>query len=151
MNEKAIANLKAKPELKLAILKEAEADEMWSYVQNKKKQRWLWYVIDHNTKEILAYTLGTRKYFVFKKLKNLLKPFEIDIFYTDNWGAYSQNLDSEKHIIDKKFTQSIERKNLNFRTRIKRLTRKTICFSRSCEMHDIVIGLYINAVEFART
>ena len=151
MNEKAIANLKAKPELKLAILKEAEADEMWSYVQNKKKQRWLWYVIDHNTKEILAYTLGTRKYFVFKKLKNLLKPFEIDIFYTDNWGAYSQNLDSEKHIIDKKFTQSIERKNLNFRTRIKRLTRKTICFSRSCEMHDIVIGLYINAVEFAST
>jgi len=151
VNEKAIANLKAKPELKLAILKEAEADEMWSYVQNKKKQRWLWYVIDHNTKEILAYTLGTRKYFVFKKLKNLLKPFEIDIFYTDNWGAYSQNLDSEKHIIDKKFTQSIERKNLNFRTRIKRLTRKTICFSRSCEMHDIVIGLYINAVEFAST
>ena len=95
MNEKAIANLKAKPELKLAILKEAEADEMWSYLQNKKKQRWLWYVIDHNTKEILAYTLGTRKYFVFKKLKNLLKPFEIDIFYTDNWGAYSQNLDPQ--------------------------------------------------------
>jgi insertion element IS1 protein InsB len=30
------------------------------------------------------------------------------------------------------------------RTRIKRLARKTICFSKSEEMHDGVIGLFIN-------
>ncbi|NLP26816.1 MAG: hypothetical protein GX365_05665, partial [Clostridiales bacterium] len=34
------------------------------------------------------------------------------------------------------------------RTRIKRLTRKSICFSKSKEMHDIVIGLVINILEF---
>jgi insertion element IS1 protein InsB len=34
------------------------------------------------------------------------------------------------------------------RTRIKRLTRKTICFSKSMQMHDIVIGLFINRYEF---
>ncbi|MFK5950268.1 MAG: hypothetical protein QM500_16020, partial [Methylococcales bacterium] len=28
------------------------------------------------------------------------------------------------------------------------LTRKTICFSKSEKMHDIVIGLLINKVEF---
>ncbi|HBN26982.1 MAG TPA: hypothetical protein DD405_05910, partial [Desulfobacteraceae bacterium] len=39
-------------------------------------------------------------------------------------------------------------KNLNFRTWIKRLTRKTICFSKLEKMHDIVIGLLINKVEF---
>jgi hypothetical protein len=37
---------------------------------------------------------------------------------------------------------------LNLRTWIKRLTRKTICFSKSEKMHDIVIGLLINKVEF---
>jgi insertion element IS1 protein InsB len=37
---------------------------------------------------------------------------------------------------------------LNLRTSIKRLTRKTICFSKSEKMHDIVIGLLINKVEF---
>ncbi|VAW88371.1 hypothetical protein MNBD_GAMMA16-701 [hydrothermal vent metagenome] len=38
----------------------------------------------------------------------------------------------------------MERKNLNLRTWIKRLTRKTSCFSKSEKMHDIVIGLLIN-------
>jgi insertion element IS1 protein InsB len=34
------------------------------------------------------------------------------------------------------------------RTRIKRLTRKTICFSKPIEMHDIVLGLFVNRYEF---
>ena len=42
----------------------------------------------------------------------------------------------------------IERKHLTLRTRIKRLVRKTICFSNSIELHDIVIGLFINRYEF---
>ena len=33
-------------------------------------------------------------------------------------------------------------------SRIKRLARKTIYFSKSEEMHDIVIGLFINRYEF---
>src|SRR5919106_676471 len=40
--------------------------------------------------------------------------------------------------------QQIERKHLTLRTRIKRLARKTICFSKSPELHDIVIGLFVN-------
>jgi len=51
---------------------------------------------------------------------------------------------SEKHIIGKDKTWKIERKNLNFRTHIKRLTRKTICFSKNEKIHDIIIGMYIN-------
>ncbi|WP_447874715.1 IS1 family transposase, partial [Serratia fonticola] len=37
----------------------------------------------------------------------------------------------------------IERHNLNLRTHIKRLARKTICFSKSEEMHDKIIGSYL--------
>jgi insertion element IS1 protein InsB len=48
----------------------------------------------------------------------------------------------------KRNTQQIERKHLTLRTRIKRLTRKTICFSKSTQMHDIVIGLFVNRYEF---
>jgi insertion element IS1 protein InsB len=44
--------------------------------------------------------------------------------------------------------QKIERKHLTLRTRLKRLTRKTLSFSRSCLMHDLTIGLYMNYVEF---
>ena len=35
-------------------------------------------------------------------------------------------------------------------TRIKRLVRKTICFSKSTQLHDIVIGLFVNRYAFGR-
>ena len=44
----------------------------------------------------------------------------------------------------KRNTQRIERKYMTLRTRIKRFARKTICFSKSIQMHDIVIGLFVN-------
>jgi len=129
---------------------EAELDEQWSYVGNKSNQRWLWYAVDHATNTVLAYVFGKRKDVVFKELKALLAPFGITRYYTDDWGAYERHLESEKHQIGKCNTQKIERKNLNFRTWIKRLTRKTICFSKLELMHDTVIGLLINKIEFGR-
>jgi len=129
-------------------IESAELDEMWSFVQKKDNQRWLWLAIDHNTRVVLAYAFGKRKDEVFLQLKSLLEPFGITMFYTDDWGSYERNLDPKQHTIGKKNTQAIERKNLTLRTRIKRLCRKTICFSKSVEMHDIVVGLVINILEF---
>ena len=54
------------------------------------------------------------------------------------------------HRPGKRNTQKIERKHLDLRTRIKRLMRKTICFSKSVQMHDIVIGLFVNRYAFGR-
>jgi insertion element IS1 protein InsB len=121
---------------------------MWSFVGNKKNQRWLWHAIDHKTGTVLAYTFGSRKDEVFRELKKLLEPFGIETFYSDDWGAYERNLEENSHKVGKRNTQKIERKHLTFRTRLKRLARKTICFSRSIQMHDIVIGLFINIFEF---
>ena len=69
-------------------------------------------------------------------------------YHTDYWGAYTRHLDPDEHNPGKRNTQQIERKHLTLRTRIKRLTRKTICYSRSPQMHDIVIGLFVNRYEF---
>ncbi|WP_415679679.1 IS1 family transposase, partial [Vibrio ordalii] len=49
----------------------------------------------------------------------------------------------EKHVVGKRFTQRIERTNLTLRSRLKRLVRRTIGFSRSEKMHDKVIGTFI--------
>jgi IS1 family transposase/transposase-like protein len=127
---------------------EVEMDEMWSYVGSKANQRWLWHAIDRATGDVLAYVFGRRKDEVFLKLKDLLEPFGITRFYTDDWGSYGRYLDPEKHVIGKRNTQKIERKHLTLRTRIKRLVRKTICFSKSKQMPDIVIGLFVNRYEF---
>ena len=133
----------------IARCEEAELDEMWSFVGCKANQRWLWHAIDHRTGEVLAYVFGKRKDDVFESLKALLEPFGIRQFYTDDWGTYRRYLEEEKHTIGKRNTQKIERKHLTLRTRIKRLARKTICFSKCQNMHDIVIGLFINRFEFA--
>ena len=134
--------------VKIQRVDDAELDEMWSYVGKKDNQRWLWHAIDHHTGKVLAYVLGNHKDRVFLKLKALLERFGITRFYTDDWGAYGRHLPSDKHVIGKRNTQKIERKHLTLRTRIKRLTRKTICFSKLEKMHDIVIGLFINRYEF---
>ena len=131
-------------------MEEAEIDEMWSYVGNKKAPRWLWHAIDHKSGSVLAYVFGRRKDEVFLQLKALLEPFGITRYFTDHLGTYQRHLDPEKHQPGKRNTQRIERKPLGLRTRIKRLARKTICFSKSTQMHDIVIGLFINRYEFGR-
>ena len=129
---------------------EAEMDEMWSFVGKKREPRWLWHAIDHYTGAVLAYVFGRRKDEVFLKLKALLEPFGLTRYYTDHWGAYTRHLDPDVYSPGKRNTQKIERKHLTLRTRIKRLVRKTICFSKSTQMHDIVIGLFVNRYAFGR-
>jgi len=135
-------------QVEIVRVEAAEFDEMWSFVKSKANQRWLWHAIDHATGEVLAYVFGARKDKVFEQLKKLLAPFNIRHFYTDDWGAYQRKLPQSQHTISKSNTQTIERKHLTLRTRIKRLTRRTICFSKLERMHDIVIGLFINRYEF---
>tara|TARA_R110000868_G_scaffold404639_3_gene683007 strand:+ start:1463 stop:1666 length:204 start_codon:yes stop_codon:yes gene_type:complete len=65
-------------------------DEMWSFVGSKKNQRWLWHAIDHDTHEVLAYHIGSHKNESLVILKNKLKIFDINFFYTDNWSAYKK-------------------------------------------------------------
>lgn len=129
-------------------IQESSLDEMWSFVGSKKNQIWLWHAIEQISGKVLAFVFGRRKDEVFLKLKELLKPFSIKKYCTDGWGAYERHLPAEQHEIGKKKTQRIEEKHLRLRTRIKKLARKTICFSRSQEMHDLVIGLFINRYEF---
>jgi insertion element IS1 protein InsB len=96
----------------------------------------------------LAYLCGRRQDTVFLQLKELLEPFGITRFYPDGWGAYERHSVPEQHGVGKQPTQTLESKHMNLRTRIKRLVRRTICFSKTEQMHDLVIGLFINRYEF---
>jgi IS1 family transposase/transposase-like protein len=124
--------------------RDVQIDEQWSYVGDKGNQRWLWHAIDAATGCILSFVFGRRKDEVCEKLLSNLKVFNIRTYYTDDWGSYSALIPKDKHVIGKINTQKIENKNLSLRTRVKRLVRKTICFSKSEKLHDTVIGLFIN-------
>jgi len=138
-----------KKRLKVRI-KRAESDEFWSFVGKKSEPRWTWYLIDHDSGEVIAFVLGRRTDATFRRLLKLLKEnrIRVKLWFCDDWGAYPRCLSTKKIMVGKDNTQSIERKNLDFRTRIKRLQRRTIGFSKSIEMHDAVISLFINRVFF---
>ena len=121
------------------------------YCQNKKKQLWLWWAIDHNNNTPLAFTFGTKEYNNLDHLLALLQPFNIKTFFTDNYFAYSKIIPKDALIIGKKHTQSIERFHLTLRTRIKRLSRKTICFSKNTDIHISVISSFIIKFLFPST
>lgn len=119
-------------------------DEFWSWVGNRKKgKRWVWYAYCADTGKILAFQIGKRNDATCKKLFKKLEHLTINHYYTDDWKCYKKYIPSEKHNISKKKTQKIERQNLNFRTHIKRLCRRTICFSKKDDMHYGFIKAYI--------
>jgi len=113
-------------------------------------ERWLWHAIDPHSGTGLAYVFGRRKAKVFLALQDLLEPFGITRCYTDGWGAYERHIPPKQHVVGKENTPRIESKHIHLRTRIKRLVRRTICFSKTTTMHDLVIGLFINRYECGR-
>jgi insertion element IS1 protein InsB len=126
----------------------SERDERWSCVGKRAEPRWLWHAIDHHRETVLASVFGRRQDTVFLELQSLLKPFGITRFYTDGWGAYERHIAPAQHTVGKQYMQTIERKHSNLRTRMKRLVRRTMCFSTTTTMHDLVSGLFINRYEF---
>jgi insertion element IS1 protein InsB len=75
---------------------------------------------------------------------------EIESVFSDDDFAYHEFISKDVLQTGKRNTQRIERKHLTFRTRLKRLARRTICYSKSWDMHTVVFGLLINVIEFGR-
>jgi len=121
---------------------------MWSVVRAKATARWLWHAIEHHTGRVLASVSGTRQAAPCRDLRALLAPCGITQYHTDKVEVYRRHLPLEQPTVGKVAMQKIERQPLTLRTRLKRLARQTLGFSRSCFMHDLVIGLYMNCVEF---
>lgn len=96
----------------------------------------------------MAYTFGPRNDATCRELLALLDPFSIGMVTSDDQGSYAREVPKEKHLTGKIFTQRIERNNLSLHTRIKRLARKTICCSCFVEIHEKVIGSFIEKYMF---
>jgi IS1 family transposase/transposase-like protein len=120
-----------------------ELDEFWSCVEKKKRQRWTWSAFDRKLKQVTAFVNGRRTDHHCASLLKKLAESRVQRFHTDRWESYRKLLPKKKHAVGKEGTCNIERHNLNFRTHIKRLQRRTICFSKSVEMHEAVIKLYV--------
>ena len=110
-----------------------EMDEMLGRVNSKKTSSWLWHAINHDNGDVVAYVIGSRHHDMLWQLTDLIYSLNLNItaVYSDDNFAYHDVIPSHTLHTGKINTQKIERKHLSFRTRLKRLARKTICFSKA--------------------
>ncbi|HXG64000.1 MAG TPA: IS1 family transposase [Blastocatellia bacterium] len=123
-------------------LNDLEMDEFWSFVGKKKQPRWAWHAWDRQRHRVVAVVNGRRTDHSCQRLLQQLRGCAVRRFHTDQWEAYVKLLPQSRHM-GKDGTRHSERRNLHFRSHIKRWQRRTICFSKSEAMHDAVIKLYV--------
>jgi IS1 family transposase/transposase-like protein len=126
----------------IAIGKSYEVDEMRTFIGKKSMLRWLVYALDKETKQVVSFNVGRR---TNKTLKSVIRCLELSNarkIYTDKLKNYRYLIEKKLHNTQVHSTNHIERHNLSIRTHLKRLNRKTICFSRSLVLLVAVLRIY---------
>lgn len=118
-------------------------DEQWCFVGKKNDPHWLFIAFDVRQRRVLAHACGPRNGETLSLLLDRLQGYRIEIVLTDDWPPYRQLSQHYTHFAVKKFMQILERFNLNVRTHLKRFCRRTVCFSKSKEVHDRVVDHYM--------
>ena len=127
---------------------EVEADEMWSFVGNKKNKQWIWLAMDVRTRQVIAFHVGDRSKRSARKLwKAIPQAYKQKAtFYTDQYDSYPGVIPTPQHRpISKRArkTNHIERFNCTLRQRISRLVRATLSFSKKLSHHIGAIHYFL--------
>ena len=138
--------LSSKPRGKLII----ECDEMWSFVDSKKNELYIWLAIDRNTREIVGCFVGDRTRKSARQLWASLPDIyqQCALAYTDFWQSYLTVIPRKRHrAVGKEtgLTNHIERLNNTFRQRISRLVRQSLSFSKKLQNHIGAIWYFIHS------
>lgn len=134
-----------------------ECDEMWSFVDSKKNQVYIWLAIDRNSRKIVGCFVGDRTRKSARKLwASLPEIYQQSAFtYTDFWQAYNTVIPPKRHrAVGKQtgLTNRIERLNNTLRQRVSRLVRASLSFSKKLNNHIGAIWYFIHSynAELAR-
>jgi IS1 family transposase len=117
-----------------------QMDELWSFVEDKQQEQWVWLALDAVTREIVGCTVGNRSGEFAKTLWRSLPAMyrQWAVCYTDWWSSYPVALPSKRHhAVNKEsgLTSYIERLDNTLRQRVARLVRKTLSFSKRLDNH----------------
>jgi IS1 family transposase len=126
-----------------------EIDEFWTYVGKKKDKVWLIYAYHRESGEIVAYVWGKRDIKTAQKLRRRIKRLGISYeqIAMDNWDSFLSVFAEDQHEVGKKHTVGIEGNNCRMRHRIRRVFRRTCCFSKKLRNHRKAFAMaffYIN-------
>jgi len=119
-----------------------EVDELKTYIKSKANEYWVIYAIDKNSRAVVDLKVGKRNKKNIKRVTDTLLLAECKHIYTDRLDIYGFVIPKTLHRTRRYGTNHIERKNLSLRTHLKRLNRKTICFSKGLLMLEACLKIY---------
>ncbi|MFY1047292.1 IS1 family transposase [Chryseobacterium sp. GP-SGM7] len=127
---------------KISYYQAYELDEMRLFIRKKSNPQWLVYAINKNTKKVVGFHIGKRTNETLNSVIKTLINSNPEKIYTDKLRNYQYLIQKEIHSTKRFGTNSIERMNLNIRTHLKRLNRKTICFSKNRLLLIAILKIY---------
>jgi len=119
-----------------------EVDELRTYVKSKSRECWVIYALDRLSGQVMDIKVGKRTKENIKRVIDTLLLAKCQKVYTDRPGICRLIIPEAVPFYARHGFNHIERKNLSLRTHLKRLCRKTICYSKSEQMLEACIRIY---------
>ena len=121
---------------------ELEVDELRTFIGRKGNEYWLAYALNKENGQVVDFVLGRRSKRTLRMLTNTLLLSGVGTIRTDGLSIYRSLIPHNRPQYGAYCINHIERKNLTIRTHLKRLSRRSICFSRSLSMLESCLRIY---------
>lgn len=130
-----------------------ELDELWSFVQKKTQECWLWVALCRRTRQVVAYAVGDRGQAGAMSLReHVPDDNRRRATRSDFWLAYEGAFPRRTHRFCGKQegeTNHVERFFGTLRVRLSRLVRRTYSFSKRIERHLDAIHFFLTNYNLA--
>lgn len=120
-----------------------EVDELRTYAGNKKNEIWIIVAYSRLQRRAVRVVVGPRNRQNIERLLMPLAEGGARRIYTDGFVVYSIVLPAWLHRVTALGTLRVERYHLSLRTHLKRLARRTLCFTRSTGMLRKCVEIYM--------
>ncbi|MEQ9405831.1 MAG: IS1 family transposase [Cyclobacteriaceae bacterium] len=120
-----------------------EVDELYTFIQNKRKGVWIVLALEREANRIVDFYLGPRTQKSLRMVVNTLHFSSAKSIHTDGLLHYKGLVNRNIHRLERYGTNRIERFNLNLRIHLKRLTRRTIAYSKNLDMLNSCLTIYL--------
>lgn len=125
-----------------------QCDELWSFVRRNTNKQWVWFALDADTRQIMAFHVRDRSEEGAWGWWNHLPPSysRHATFYTDLWEAYRHVIPACRHVPSGKgsgFFAYIEHFNCTLSQRASRLVRMALSFSKKLSNHIAATKLFV--------
>jgi IS1 family transposase len=126
-----------------------EIDELRTYVHKKSNPVWIAFALNRRTKQVVAFRIGRRNKRHLISLVDTVLSTMPNTIYTDCLNIYKHIVPAKLHSVKRGGINHIERFHLSLRQRLKRLSRRTLGFSKLKSLMEATVRIALNEMQSA--